>query len=41
MEDDSTIKKVGIAKLNGSNYRTWAAITRTVIKAKDTWDTIE
>jgi hypothetical protein len=41
MEDDSTIKKVGIAKLNGSNYRTWAAITRAVIEAKDAWDAIE
>jgi hypothetical protein len=27
--------------LNGSNYRTWAVITRAVFKAKDTWDTIE
>ena len=41
MEDDSTIKKIGIAKLNGSNYRTWAAITRAVIEAKDAWDAIE
>jgi hypothetical protein len=41
MEDDSTIKKVGITKLNGLNYRTWAVITRAVIKAKDTWDAIE
>jgi hypothetical protein len=41
MEDDSTIKKVGITKLNGSNYRIWTAITRAVIEAKDTWDTIE
>ena len=41
MEDDSTIKKVGIAKLNGSNYRTWTAITRAVIEAKDAWDAIE
>jgi hypothetical protein len=41
MEDDSTIRKAGIAKLNGSNYRTWAAITRAVIKAKDAWDAIE
>ena len=41
MEDDSTIKKVGITKLNGSNYRTWVAITRIVIKVKDTWDIIE
>ena len=40
MEDDSAIKKVGIAKLNGTNYRTWAAITRAVIKAKDAWDSI-
>ena len=35
------IKKAGITKLNGSNYRTWAAITRAIIEAKDTWDTIE
>ncbi|KAG4428796.1 hypothetical protein IFR05_015722 [Cadophora sp. M221] len=41
MEDDSTIKKVGIAKLNSSNYRTWAAITKAVIEAKDAWDAIE
>ena len=41
MEDDSAIKKAGIAKLNGSNYRTWAAITRAVIEAKDAWDAIE
>jgi hypothetical protein len=41
MEDDSAIKKVAIAKLNGSNYRTWAAIIRAVIEAKDTWDAIE
>jgi hypothetical protein len=41
MEDDSTIRKAGIAKLNGSNYRTWAVITRAVIKAKDAWDAIE
>jgi hypothetical protein len=41
MEDDSTIRKAGIAKLNGSNYRTWAAITRAVIEAKDAWDAIE
>ena len=41
MEDDSTIRKAEIAKLNGSNYRTWAAITRAVIKAKDAWDAIE
>jgi hypothetical protein len=41
MEDDLTIKKVGIAKLNSSNYRTWAVITRAVIEVKDTWDAIE
>ena len=41
MEDDSAIKKAGIAKLNGSNYRTWAAIARAVIEAKDAWDAIE
>jgi hypothetical protein len=41
MEDDLTIKKVGIVKLNGLNYRTWAVITRAVIKVKDTWDDIE
>ena len=41
MEDDSTIRKVGIAKLNSSNYRTWAALTRAVIEAKDAWDAIE
>ena len=41
MEDDSTIKRAGIAKLNSTNYRTWAAITRAVIEAKDAWDTIE
>ena len=35
------IKKIRITKLNGSNYRTWAVITRAVIKAKDAWDTIE
>lgn len=40
MEDDFIIK-AGIAKLNGSNYRTWAAITRAVIEAKDAWETIE
>ncbi len=27
--------------MNGSNYRTWAAITRAVIEAKDAWDAIE
>jgi hypothetical protein len=36
-----TIKKVGIVKLNSLNYRTWAVITRAVIKVKDTWDAIE
>ena len=41
MEDDSAIKKAGTAKMNGSNYRTWAAITRTVIEAKDAWEAIE
>ena len=41
MEDDSTIKRVGIAKLNGSNYRTWAAIAKAVIEAKDAWEAIE
>ena len=41
IEDDSTIKKIRIAKLNGSNYRTWAAIPRAVIEAKDAWDAIE
>ena len=41
MEDDSTIKKVGIVKLNGLNYRTWVIITRTVIGVKDIWDIIE
>ena len=41
MENDSTIKKVGIAKLNGLNYRIWIVITRIVIEVKDTWDTIK
>ena len=41
IEDDSTIKKVGITKLNGSNYRTWIAITRTIIEVKEAWDVIE
>ncbi len=41
MEDNSVIKKVRIAKLNGSNYRTWAAITRAIIKVKDAWDAIK
>jgi len=41
MEDDTAIKKVGIAKLNSSNYRTWATITKAVIEAKDAWDAIE
>ena len=41
MEDDSAIKKVGISKLNGSNYRTWAAIVKAVIEAKDAWEAIE
>lgn len=41
MEDDSTIKRVGIAKLNGTNYRTWAAIAKAVIEAKDAWEAIE
>ncbi|KAG4435079.1 hypothetical protein IFR05_009438 [Cadophora sp. M221] len=41
MEDDLAIKKARIAKLNGSNYRTWAAIARAVIEAKDAWDAIE
>jgi hypothetical protein len=41
MEDDSTIKRVGIAKLNSSNYRTWSALTKAVIEAKDVWDVIE
>jgi hypothetical protein len=35
MEDDLIIKKIGIIKLNSSNYRTWVAITRAVIEAKD------
>ncbi len=41
MEDDSTIKRVRIAKLNSSNYRTWAIITRAIIKVKDTWNAIK
>jgi hypothetical protein len=41
MEDDSIIKKVGIVKLNGLNYRTWVTITRVVIEIKDAWDAIE
>ena len=41
MEDDSAIKKAGIAKLNGSNYWTWAAIAKAVIEAKDAWKAIE
>ena len=41
MEDDSAIKRIGIAKLNGSNYRTWAAIVQAVIEAKDAWEAIE
>jgi hypothetical protein len=36
MEDDSVIKKAGITKLNGLNYRTWAVIIKAVIEAKDT-----
>jgi len=41
MEDDSAIKRAGIAKLNGTNYRTWAAIVQAVIEAKDAWEAIE
>lgn len=41
MEDDSAIKKVGIAKLNGVNYRPWAAIAKAVIEAKDAWEAVE
>ena len=40
MEDDS-IKRIGIAKLNGTNYRTWAAIVQAVIEAKDVWEAVE
>ena len=35
------IKKIRITKLNGLNYKTWAIITRVMIKAKDTWDIIK
>ena len=41
MEDDSIIKKVGIAKLNGSNYWTWVAIIKAVMEVKDMWDAIK
>ena len=41
MEDDSTIKKIGIIKLNGSNYRIWIMIIRVMIEVKDMWDTIK
>ena len=41
MEDDSAIRKAGIAKLNGLNYRTWAPIVKAVIEAKDAWGAVE
>ena len=41
MEDDSAIKRAGIAKLNGANYRTWAAIVKAVIEAKNAWEAVE
>jgi hypothetical protein len=41
MEDDSAIKKARIAKLNSSNYRTWAVIVKAMIKAKDIWEAIK
>ncbi len=41
MEDNSAIKKAGITKLNGLNYRTWAAIIKAIIKAKDAWEAIK
>ncbi len=41
MEDDFAIKKAGITKLNGLNYRTWAIIIKAVIEAKDAWEAIE
>ena len=41
MEDNSVIKKIGIAKLNGLNYRSQATLTRAIIEAKNTQGTIE
>ncbi len=41
MEDNLTIKRVRITKLNSSNYRIQAVITRAIIKAKDTYNAIK
>ena len=41
MKDNLTIKQTGITKLNSTNYRTQAVITRAVIKTKNIQNTIE
>jgi hypothetical protein len=41
MEDESAIKRVGFKKLDGTNYRMWAAMAKAVIEAKDAWEAIE
>jgi hypothetical protein len=35
IEDESSMRKVGIAKLNGTNYRPWAVIVKALIEAKE------